>query len=227
LEVIHLETHNVKAQMRQTTGKGSSRGFRREGKIPAILYGSDIESVPLTVSAYDMENLLKKVSYSQALLKLMVENGQSFEKTVMIKEIQRDPLSHKYLHIDFYEVKMDRKISATIPVVTKGTSKGVAEGGILQIIRRELEVFCFPADIPNHIEIDISDLDIGDSVHVEEIQIEGDVEIPYEANFTIVTVVSPKMVEEEEEKVEAEEGEEEGEEKAEGEEKEAPADEGE
>ena len=191
-----MEIHTVKAQTRSTAGKGSSRTLRRDGKIPAILYGSDIENVSLSVSNYDMEHLFKKVSYSQALLNLVVENGQSFEKMVMIKEIQADPVSHQYLHIDFYEVKMDRKITATIPVVMKGTAKGVTNGGITQIIRRELDVICFPSDIPKNIEIDISDLDIGDAIHVEDIKLEGDVEIPFDVNFAIVTVVSSKMVEE-------------------------------
>jgi large subunit ribosomal protein L25 len=191
-----LEIHTVKAQTRSTAGKGSSRSLRREGKIPAILYGSDIENVALSVSNYDMEHLFKKVSYSQALLNLVVENGQSFEKMVMIKEIQADPVSHQYLHIDFYEVRMDRKITATVPVVLKGTAKGIMNGGIVQNIRRELEVVCFPADIPQNIIIDITDLDIGDAIHVEDIKLEGDMEIPYDVNFAIVTVVSSKMTEE-------------------------------
>ncbi len=191
-----MEIHTVKAQTRSTAGKGSSRSLRREGKIPAILYGSDIENVALSVSNYDMEHLFKKVSYSQALLNLVVENGQSFEKMVMIKEIQADPVSHQYLHIDFYEVRMDRKITATVPVVLKGTAKGIMNGGIVQNIRRELEVVCFPADIPQNIIIDITDLDIGDAIHVEDIKLEGDMEIPYDVNFAIVTVVSSKMTEE-------------------------------
>lgn len=191
-----MEIHTVKAQTRNTAGKGSSRSLRRDGRIPAILYGSDIETVALSVSNYDMEHLFKKVSYSQALLNLVVENGQSFEKMVMIKEIQADPVSHQYLHIDFYEVRMDRKITATVPVVLKGTAKGIINGGIVQNIRRELEVVCFPADIPKNIMIDISDLDIGDAIHVEDIKLEGDMEIPYDVNFAIVTVVSSKMTEE-------------------------------
>lgn len=191
-----MEIHTVKAQTRHTAGKGSSRTLRREGRVPAILYGSDIENVSLSVSIYEVEHLFKKVSYSQALLNLVVENGQSFEKMAMIKEIQTDPVSRQYLHIDFYEVKMDQKITATVPVVLKGTAKGIINGGIVQNIRRELEVVCFPADIPKNIEIDISDLDIGDAIHVEDIKLVGDVEIPYDVNFAIVTVVSSKMIEE-------------------------------
>ncbi len=188
-----METHKLNASVRTSSGKGISRTLRREGKLPAILYGSDIGSIPLAVNAHDIELLFNKTSYSQALISLTVENGDSFEKMVMIKEVQSDPLSHKYLHVDFYEIRMDRKISTTVPVMISGISKGVEAGGTLQIIRRELDVVCFPAEIPDHIEIDISNLDMGDSVHVADIQPKGGIEIPFDVNFTVVTVVSPKV----------------------------------
>ncbi|MBC2715816.1 MAG: 50S ribosomal protein L25 [Desulfobacteraceae bacterium] len=204
-----MEIHPFKAQTRHSTGKGTARSLRRDGKIPAVLYGSDIESIPLSISIYDIEQLLKKVNYAQALLNLKVEGGEPFEKTVMIKEIQTEPLNQNFLHMDLYEVDMKRKLTATVPIVTTGTSKGVEAGGILQIIRRELDVNCLPTEIPKQITIDITDLDIGDSIHVDEIELEGDVEIPFDANFTIMTVVVPKVVEEEVEEVEeGEEGEE-------------------
>lgn len=187
-----MEIHKLKASVRNTAGKGSSRTLRRDGKLPAILYGSDIESVSLSIDTHDIELLLNKVSYTQALINLAVENGHSFEKMVMIKEVQSDPLTRKYIHIDFYEIKMDRKISTTAPLLITGVSKGVEAGGTLQIIRRELDVVCLPSEIPDSIEIDISDLDIGDSIHVADIRPEGGIEIPYDVNFTVVTVVSPK-----------------------------------
>jgi large subunit ribosomal protein L25 len=187
-----LEIHKLKASVRTSAGKGVSRSLRREGKLPAILYGSDIESVSLAINTHDIELLLNKVSYTQALINLAVENGQSYEKMVMIKEIQADPLSQKYLHIDFYEIKMDRKISTTAPLLITGVSKGVEAGGTLQIIRRELDVVCLPSEIPDSIEIDISDLDMGDSIHVADIRPAAGIEIPYDVNFTVVTVVSPK-----------------------------------
>jgi len=207
-----LETHQLKARIRNTTGKGAARTLRRQGMMPAVLYGSDIQNVPLAVSAYDIEYLFTRINYAQALLNLTVENGQPYEKTVMVKEVQADPLTQKYLHVDFYEVKMDRKITTTVPVVTTGVAKGVAEGGILQIIRRELDVTCLPGDIPQQLKIDISDLGIGDSIHIADIRPEGNIEIPFETNFTVVAVVSPKIVKEEAEAVE-EEAAEEGEEK--------------
>ncbi len=206
-----MEIHKLNASIRTSSGKGIARTLRREGKLPAVLYGSDIESVSLAVDTHDIELLLNKISYSQALINLRVENGQSFERMVMIKEIQADPISQKYLHLDFYEIKMDRKITTTVPIEITGVSKGVEAGGTLQIIRRELDVVCLPSEIPDSIVIDITELDMGDSVHVEDIRPKGDIEIPFEVNFTVATVVSPKAVSEEAEEEageEAEEGEE-------------------
>ncbi|MFP4531085.1 MAG: 50S ribosomal protein L25/general stress protein Ctc [Desulfobacterales bacterium] len=212
-----MDRHQITAKRREKTGKGIARTLRRQGNIPAVLYGANIDkSMPLSVNIHDMEVLLNKVSLSQALLDLNIENGSSDKKTVMIKELQIDPVKFKYLHIDFYEVKMDQQITTTVPVVTTGTSKGVEEGGVLQIIRRELEVSCLPGDIPEQVEIDITDLDVGDSVHVEDIDLGEKIEIPYDTNFTILTVVSPAMEREEEPEAEGEELEE-GEEGEEGE----------
>jgi large subunit ribosomal protein L25 len=133
----------------------------------------------------------------------------------MVKELQVHPVTRNFLHVDFYEIDMARKIRVNVPVVTTGTAIGVERGGILQIIRRELEVLCLPGQIPETFEIDISDLDVGDAVHVEEIPLSGDIEIPHDVDFTVVTVTSPKLeVEEEEEEEEEEAAEEAGEEES-------------
>lgn len=206
-----MDRYQITAKQREKTGKGVARALRRMGDMPAVLYGANIDSMPLSLSIHDMEILLNKVSPSQALLDLQIENGAKDKKTVMIKELQIDPVKFKYLHVDFYEVRMDQQITTTVPVAAVGTSKGVEEGGILQIIRRELEVNCLPGDIPEQIEIDITELDVGDSLHVEDIQLGEKIEIPYETNFTVLTVVSPAMEKEEEPEAEELEAGEEGE----------------
>lgn len=203
-----METVNLRATLRETVGNGPSRVLRREGKIPAILYGPKKAPVKLTVDKLDLDPIFKSGAVSQKLLKLRVD-GLDGTSNVMIKEMQRHPVSHNLLHLDFYEVTMDQKIKVMVPVAVTGKSAGVEIGGMLQIIRRELEVFCLPGRIPENITIDITDLDIGDSFHVEDLTLEEDVEIPAEVNFTILTVLSPKA---EEEEVEAEEEELEGEE---------------
>ena len=163
----------------------------------------------MTVNIKELEQIFKKGNIGSIILNLVIQNGQKVTKPAMIKEFQSHPVSGDFLHIDFYEIDMQRKINVMIPVVTKGICKGVELGGLLQIIRREIEVLCMPGDIPEAIEIDITDLDMGDSLHVDEIPLGDNVEIATDVNFTVLTIVSPKVEEvEEEEEEEALEGEE-------------------
>jgi len=216
-EVILLEKIDLHATVRKSVGNGPARVLRRSGQIPAVLYGRRTEPILLSVNTKDLEQILKQGSFGQFILNLVIQNGKKVTKAAMIKELQTHPLSGSLIHIDFYEVDMDRKINVMIPVVTTGKSVGVEEGGMLNIVRRELEVFCLPGDIPESIEIDISGLAIGDSIHLEDIPLGENVEVETDVNYTVVTVISPK-VEEEEEVAEGEEEElEEGEEGAEGE----------
>ncbi|RZB33919.1 MAG: large subunit ribosomal protein L25 [Desulfobacteraceae bacterium Eth-SRB2] len=216
-----MELIELKTNIRTTTGNGPARRLRQKGQIPAVLYGPGTESVLLSVNISDIDMVLKKGRIGQALLNLVIpDNGETSIKTVMVKELQIQPVSRNFLHIDFYEVAMDRKIMVNVPVTTTGKAKGVEVGGILQIVRRELEVQCFPLDVPKSIELDITDLDIGDSIHVGDISLQSGIEFLGEENFTVVTIVTPKIEEEEEAiEEEAEEGEaviaEEGEEKRE------------
>lgn len=205
------------AETRNATGNSPARALRREGRVPAILYGPDSEPVMLSVNTFDMENIIKEGSVGRSIFNLAIDGGKN-TRAAMIKELQMHPVNHDILHIDFYEVSMKRKVKVNVPITTTGQSVGVELGGMLQIVRRDLEVYCLPNAIPEEILIDITDLDIGNSVHVEDLSLAGDVEIPHDVNFTVLTCLSPKMAEEEE--GEEEEGEElaEGEEAAEAEE---------
>ena len=210
-----MEQIDLKAQIRKTVGNGPARTLRREGKVPAVLYGPKAEPVLLSIESKDFEQILKEASVGSVLLNLQIQNGETSTRSAMIKELQTHPVSGSFLHVDFYEIDMQKKITAKVQVVATGHSVGVEIGGLLQYVRRELEVLCLPTAIPEAIEVDITDLDIGDSIHVEDISLSGDVEIPADTNFTVVTVLAPKI---EEEPVEEEEELEEGEELAEGEE---------
>ena len=202
-----MEIIELNANVRSTTGNGAARALRREGRIPAVLYGPGIASVSISIDVKELETALKKGSIGQSLFNLKVKNGDTYSKTVMIKELQSHPLTQNFLHADFYEIAMDREITVNVPVSTIGKSKGVEFGGLLQIIRRELEITCLPTQIPESIEIDITDLDIGDAIHAEEIALPEGVSIDTDVNFTVVTVLSPKIEEEEvEEEEELEEG---------------------
>jgi large subunit ribosomal protein L25 len=189
-----LEILNLKANLREAVGKGPSRVLRQDGKVPAILYGPKTDPVKLTVDQLDLEPIFKSGSVAQKLLKLQIE-GVDGIRNVMIKETQKQPVSRKLLHIDLYEVSMDQKIKVMVPVVVTGKCVGVEMGGMLQIIRRELEVFCLPDRIPGNITIDVTDLDIGDSFHVQDLPLEEDVEIAADVNFTILTILSTKAEE--------------------------------
>ena len=217
-----MELIELKTKIRTTTGNGPARRLRMSGQIPAVVYGPKTEPVLLSVNKSDLEQLFKKGGIGQVVLNLVIQkNGETLTMPAMIKELQTHPVSRNFIHIDFYEIKMDQKITAKIPVVTTGIAKGVELGGILQIIRRELEVECLPLEVPESIEIDISDLDIGDSIHVEKIRLEGEIEFLEDDNYTVVTVLAPKLEEEEPEEEEEEEGEEEEAEKEDGEKPEA------
>jgi len=208
-----LEILELKSTTRSAGGKGVAKTLRRSGNVPAVLYGRKTEPVHLSISENEMERAFRKVAARQAIFNLAVQNGETFNKTVMIKELQTHPVSNRILHIDFYEIDMNRKIRVKVPVATRGKAKGIEQGGLLQIIMRELEVLCLPLRIPDRIEVDVSELKIGDSIHVKDIPLESDIEIPADVNFTVVTVLSPKA----EEVAKPEEAVEEGEEKEESE----------
>ena len=210
-----MEKINLKVTVRKTTGNGAARELRREGMIPAILYGPKAEPLMLSVTTKALETILKTSNIGQVLLNLLIQDGKQKSRTAMIKELQAQPVSGSLLHVDFYEVAMDQKIKISIPVVTTGQAEGVEEGGVLQLVRHEVEIFCFPNNIPESLEVDVTGMNIGDSKHIDEVSIDESFELVDEANFTIVTVLSPKA--EEEEEVEEEEGEEAEEETAEGE----------
>lgn len=215
-----MELIELNANIRTTVGNGPARRLRRSGQLPAVLYGPGKEPVLLSVNISDFDQVLKKSGASQLLLNLVIQDSETYTRSAMVKELQTHPVSRNFLHVDFYEIAMDRKIRVKVPIVTTGMAKGVELGGVLQIIRREIEVLCLPFEVPESFEIDIADLDIGDSVHIGDISPEGEIEFLEDEHFTVVTLLSPKIEEEEEP---TEEEEEEAEEAAvEGEVEEAP-----
>jgi len=201
----------LSAQLRDGSGKGAARKLRRDGKIPAILYRRGEDGLSLVVSNDEFSNLLAKGQAKASVIRLQVKDGkESPERNVLIREIQTHPYKRDVYHIDLQEITMDQEITVKIPVETVGDSIGVEMGGIMEFKRRELEVTCLPGNIPDSIVIDITELDIGDSVHVESIVTPEGVTIPRDVNFTILTVVGAAPEEEEEVEEVEEEVEEEG-----------------
>jgi len=202
-----LEIFELKARHRKTRGKGSARRLRRQGLIPVVLYGPRTDSIPLTISPLDLDRIYKKSGSEHIILNLIIENGAAQNRTAMIKEKQTVPLTGQYLHVDFYEISLDEAVVVKVPVELTGKSKVVERGGFLQLIRHELEISCLPRDIPDRIEVDISNFDIGDSLHVHDIDAGEKIKLLADTNFTVATVVTPSVEKEEvpkEEEIEAE-----------------------
>ncbi|MCG8473461.1 MAG: 50S ribosomal protein L25 [Desulfobacterales bacterium] len=186
-----MELFELKADIRDTRGKNAARVLRSEGIVPAVVYGNNTEAASITVAVADVEEAFKQSETTQVVVNLKL--GDAAPAVAMIKDVQTDPVRGEIRHVDFQLVALDKKIKAITPVYTTGKAKGVEMGGILQVIRRQLEVLCLPLEIPTSITLDVSDLKIGNSIHVAEIEVEG-VEIPHDVNFTVVTCVPPKGV---------------------------------
>jgi large subunit ribosomal protein L25 len=204
----------LEAVTRTESGKGVARKMRARGKIPAVVYGKDEKPVALEMDYDRFHTAMKNASGENLLINLSIDGADSGKKA-LIKEIQRDPVDGHLLHIDFMHISMTEKIRVTVPVVLEGTPDGVKNfGGIMSWVIRHLDVFCLPKDIPDKITIDVSELKIHDSIHVNDIEA-GDIEILENPERTVVSIVPPTVVKEEV-PAEGEEGEE-GEEAAEGE----------
>ena len=185
------------ARSRKETGKGAARSLRRQALIPAVFYGPSVSPIPLSLSAVDFEKIVSGGAGENVLIDLNIENGGSTEiHRAMIKDIQTDPVKGTILHVDLYAISMDKKIHLEIPISLTGTPAGVSEGGILQQVRRTLEVSCLPGQIPDSINLDVSALEIGDSLHVDDLKIPEGVEVLAEEQLTIATVIPPTRVEE-------------------------------
>lgn len=186
-----MELVELNVETRQNTGKGAARALRRNNAIPAIIYGPKTDPLMISVKRPGFEKIIRDQGSSGMFLNLAVDGDNAKPRTVVLKEMQMDPFRLNYLHLDFHEIDMDMDISIMVPVETVGKSPGEEAGGVLQIIRRELEVLCKPTDVPDAIRIDISRLDVGDVVHVEDVAVGENVTIPHEVNFTVLLIAAP------------------------------------
>ena len=189
----------LEATARESFGKNEARRTRREGRVPAVVYGVSAEGTgrEATAIAVDPRALLKILhSESGANTLISLKLGGAGDARVLIKEYQLDPVTHALLHADFYRVRMDRTIRVTIPVTVKGEPKGVKQqAGILEFIRREIEIECLPGDIPEHIEIDVSELMLHQGVRVRDVPIDPRWKPLTEADAMLVHIILPKAEE--------------------------------
>ena len=178
------------AQSRKETGKGAARTLRRQALIPAVFYGPEVDPVHLSLNYRDLEKLIRTGAGENVIIDLAIETGEStLSHRAMLKEIQMDPVKQTILHVDLYEISMDKKIQVEVPITLTGTPKGVSDGGILQQVSRTVEISCLPDNIPDAFELEVTGLDIGDSLHVSDLKIPEGIEVLEEEELTIATVV--------------------------------------
>jgi large subunit ribosomal protein L25 len=202
-----MATVTLEVEKRQFMGKGPAKRLRTAGKIPAIIYGHGEESTPLTLDAKKLHTILHAHVGENIIFDIKLP-GQKKTVKAIIREVQHHPSRGDILHMDLQHISMEEKLTVQVPVVLVGSPLGVrTKGGILQHILHEMEIECLPTDIPEHIEVDVAELDVGDSIHVGELAVEK-VKILIEPQRSIATVVPPTVIKvpvEEEEVVAAEE----------------------
>ncbi len=187
-----MEQIELTAVPRTGRGNGPARRLRQSGQVPAILYGPGCEPRPIAVPARDLEHAFQKGNIRRTIFALHLQNGTAGSHLAVIKELQTHPVTGRFLHVDFYEIDLNRKLRVSIPLVPQGKAKGEELGGMLQIIEREIEVLCLPRQIPERLEVDVTPLGIGETLHVRDLRLPEGVELPPGVNYTVITIVSPK-----------------------------------
>jgi large subunit ribosomal protein L25 len=191
------EIISVEAELREPGSTNQAKRLRAAGKLPAVLYGEDRDPRPIVVSPRQIVEILQSGQGQNAILNLTVGEGK--EQTALIHDYQVDPISHKLLHCDFKRISLDVAVEVTVPIHTVGEPKGVKQdGGVLDTVLREIDVRCLPTSIPDYLEVDVTELMIGDAVHVSDLPVPEGVELLVESDLTVATVAPPQELEIEE-----------------------------
>ena len=191
-----MAMQSLKSDRRSEAGKSVARKLRRSGRIPAVYYGRGEAPIPITIGLKELEEIIQKSGGSNVIVDLKVEGDGAGDRKAIIREIQRDPVEGSILHLDLQHISLTERITVEVPIVLVGTPIGVKDGGgILEHLLREVEVECLPTDIPSKLEVEVSGLNIGDSLHVSDLKADR-VTIKTEADRAIAAVVPPTILEE-------------------------------
>jgi large subunit ribosomal protein L25 len=190
-----MDTVEITIHPRSGTGKGAARKLRRAGQVPGILYGPKRTPAMIAVDMLQVERRLAHLEGSHLIRLVSAEPGgpDGGERMVLVREMQRHPVTGAVLHADFYEVDLTERLAVSVPLHFIGKAAGVVAGGILQPILREIEVECLPTEIPEFIEVDVSALGIHDAVHLADLTLPEGVQATGEATQTLVTVLPPTV----------------------------------
>ncbi|HEY7715090.1 MAG TPA: 50S ribosomal protein L25 [Candidatus Binatia bacterium] len=189
-----METLEIRVDAREKKRKRDAKRLLRNGKIPGILYGPKTSSIAVELDKREFSTRIAGLEGSH-LVRLKSSSTALADKVALVKDMQYHPIHGDVIHADLYEVDLTAKITVNVPLHFIGKAAGVVRGGILQPIVREIEVECLPLDIPAFFDVDVSALDIGDSIHVEELTMPADVSAIYDSNFPLVAVVPPTVEE--------------------------------
>ncbi len=194
-----MEQLVLKAQYRGSTTKGQNKRLRLEGKLPGVVYGKKKEAISLQMDSADLVQAISTTAGSNILLNLVISGDKEEQReTVMVKELTRDIMRKNVLtHVDFIRVSMQDKIEVKVALNLTGESVGIKEGGVLQVQARDVVISTFPTDIPEEISVDITSLQVGDSLTVGDIELPSGAEMVSEPDTVIMSILAPRMVEEE------------------------------
>jgi len=179
-----LEQTFLNGQFRNDTGKGPANRLRSKGRVPGIIYGQGSENTPVEIDGKELNRLLRHYGES-SLVGLDIDGGV---KTVLIKEVQRDPVSRQVLHVDFQETRFDQRIKTVVPVVLVGRERIEKEGLVLQHQLRELEIECLPRDIPKNLQVDVTSMDVGHAMTVGDVEMGTEISILSDAGGVIASL---------------------------------------
>jgi large subunit ribosomal protein L25 len=185
-----MQQFTLSASIRTATGKGPNYQLRKAGKLPAVVYGSAVGSEMVVLEYRQFEQTLAKPDARNGLFTLKRENGE--DTLAIIREIQRDPVTRRFLHVDFYCIRLDVKGNFDVAVHPVGNPIGVKEGGILETHLRTVTVHCFPTSLPSYLEIDIAGLRVNQSSHVSDLKLPQDVAMVTAPGEVLFTVLPPK-----------------------------------
>ncbi len=218
------ENPTLEATTRQDSGKGVARKLRAKGLVPAVCYGQGIETKSLVIDPDDIIKLFAEPKGRNTIFDIEVDGDERIEN-VMVKSYQAAPVRRELIHVDFYLVDLDEPIATEVPIEVVGRARGEREGGVLRVIRPEIEIKAKPYDIPASIPVEVTEMDPNDTILAEDVELPEGVEPGYRYNYAMLSVVIPRKrsILLGEEEGEEEEGEEEGEEGEEGEGEEMPA----
>lgn len=186
-----MEFVTLNAENREGTKKGICRRLRVDGKIPAVLYGRTVVSRDLVISVKDLEDAIKKSKTRELFFEMQLSDGKC---SAMMKDFQKDPITGAFVHADFYALELDRKITARVYLNVKGLAKGVDMGGTLRVFDKMATVRCLPADVPETLDVDITDLGLGKTFYLKDVATPEGVEILVEGNTPVAMVIAPKGV---------------------------------